>query len=131
MRKIESLMLAAIEARKAWHNGNTAVSPCTRQDGKPLAEVFLHGNHIATIGYDRADGYVKNISVTLAGWNTVTTRNRLSAIIRAYAANGPHGLGISTRGGSRGGRDGQAALHDATGKRDIDNNEWINVGLAG
>lgn len=136
MRKIEQAMVCALQARVNWRDGNTAVILDARQDGKPLARVELHGNHIATIGYVELMGaaagpsyMVQNLSVSLAGWNTVMTRSRLSAIIRAFAAVGPHGLGVSTRGGSRGGRDGVPFLHDAQGERMMSDAGWHGVEL--
>lgn len=136
MRKIEIAMCAAIRARRDWVSGNTAVELRTRQDGKPLAEIALYRNHIATVGYIELMGaaagpayHVVSLTVSLAGWNTATTRSRLSAIIREFVVCGPSGLGVSTRGGSRDGRDGQASLHDANGKRDIDDRGWHVVAL--
>jgi hypothetical protein len=138
MRKCETQLVDALRARRAWHGQNTAVTIDTRQDGKPLALVTLHGNHIATVGYTQAtdtfDGrpypVVLNISVCLAGWNSVTTRSRLSAIVRAFANVGPHGLGVGSRNGHRGDpRSGQPSLHDANGKRDIDATGWHDVAL--
>lgn len=55
--------------------------------------------------------------VTLAGWNTVTTRSRLSAIVRHVSRLGPDGLGVSSR-------KGQPYLHDYAGKRPIDCWGW-------
>lgn len=128
MRKIEKEMLEAIRLRNTWHGKNTAVTPDTRQDGKLLAIVTLHGNHIATIGYEE-DGTVLyygkrvvSLSISLAGWNTATTRSRLSAIIREFAENGGHGLGVSTR-------KGDVWLSDAAGKRWITDAQWHIVYL--
>lgn len=130
MRKIEQAMVRALQARVNWRERNTAVELDKRQDGKPLALVYLHGNHIATIGYESAsdpfDGrpypVVANVSICLAGWNTVTTRSRLSAIICAFAAVGPHGLGVSTCRG-------QPRLHDSREIRDIGETTWHGVEL--
>ena len=49
MRKIETQMNAAIRDSINWKSGNTEVTfdPETNE-----SKVFLHGNHIATIGDD-------------------------------------------------------------------------------
>ena len=36
MRKIETHMLDAVRTRRAWAEGNTAVSPWEREDGAPM-----------------------------------------------------------------------------------------------
>jgi hypothetical protein len=68
MRKIESLMNAAITAGKDWKSGNTAV---VEADG--LSVVLLHGNKIAEVG----DTF---ITIFDGGWRTNTTKSRLNAI---------------------------------------------------
>jgi hypothetical protein len=131
-RKIENAMVGAIVRREKWSGGNTIVEPERRQDGKPLARVLLHGNHIATIGYTDAE-VPYNVSVCLCGWNTPTTRSRLSAIIQALATpydkitNGeqfraryPSGLGVSSRGGV-------IRIHDACGETAITETGWHSV----
>ena len=131
-RKIEDAMIQAIVSRKKWSGGNTVVEPERRQDGKPLARVLLHGNHIATIGYSDAE-VPRNVSICLCGWNTPTTRSRLSAIIRALAdpydfategakfrARYPSGLGVSSRGGV-------IRIHDASGETAISETGWRSV----
>ena len=91
-------------------------------------------------------GTARDMRVSLAGWNTVTTRSRLSALISALAddlakrrpslsvadavadASGPrlypHGLGVSTC-------KGQARIHDARGITNINDNDWHSVQLEG
>jgi hypothetical protein len=106
-RKIEQEMVAALRKRRAWRQDNTEVQLDRRQDGKPLALVFLHGNHIATLGYDEA-GKVMSLSWTLAGWETRTTVSRINAILEAFGAHWER-VGfknfepeLRTRGGVRG-----------------------------
>lgn len=72
MRKIEAQMNAAIKADKNWSSGNTQV---VTNEG--LSTVYLHGNKIAL---------VDNTSVTVfdGGWQTVTTKSRLNAIINEF-----------------------------------------------
>lgn len=71
MRKIETLMNAAIAQGKNWNLDNTSVTH--REDG--VTEVHLHGNKIAELG---------DFFITLydGGWQTNTTKSRLNAILR-------------------------------------------------
>lgn len=83
MRKIESEMLRAVRKLKPAKLGNTAVTASPTG----WAEVFLHGHRIATVWPERLDGYgpARHLEVTLAGWDTNTTRSRLRAILRAFS----------------------------------------------
>lgn len=81
MRKIEQLMVAAVRRSYEsgvvgwkWKSGNTSVE--VHAPGR--VSVYLHGNPIALLGAD-------DMSFTLAGWNTPTTRSRLNALFRAFA----------------------------------------------
>ena len=72
MRKIEAQMNAAIKADKNWSSGNTqVVTNCG------VSTVYLHGNKIAL---------VDDTSVTVfdGGWQSVTTKSRLNAIINEF-----------------------------------------------
>jgi len=69
MRKITQEVVGAFMAGFNYANSNTTVSSTTRDDSK----MFLHGNLIAI-----RNGNI--IQVTLAGWNTNTTRERLNGI---------------------------------------------------
>lgn len=75
MRKIEQEMRQAIISRSNWSGGNTRVSI----DGD-TANVFLHGNHIASCRYDFGKFVVVANEETLAQWPTNTTRSRLRAL---------------------------------------------------
>jgi hypothetical protein len=72
MRKIERLMNAAITSEKDFTLDNTHV---TTKDG--VSFVFLHGNCIAQIG----DTFVRLFD---GGWQTVTTKSRLNAILAVH-----------------------------------------------
>ena len=76
MRKIEEQMNAAIRDNRNWSKGNTMVT--TDED---VSKVFLHGNHIATVDDD---------SITLydGGWQSVTTKSRLNAILDEFGMDG-------------------------------------------
>ena len=75
MRKIEHQMINAIIGKvKDWKSGNTKV--CTTTEG--YTHVYLHNNHIATVtdfGVSLYDG----------GWQSVTTKSRLNAILFAFS----------------------------------------------
>ena len=78
MRLIERQMNAAITASaREWKNGNTVVQ--TSQDG--ISRVFLHGNQIAEVG----DTWIQ---IWDGGWQTVTTKSRLNAILREHGVPG-------------------------------------------
>ena len=76
MRKIERLMNAAIREGRDWCLDNTRV---THNDG--VAFVFLHGNLIAEV----AETHVK---LHDGGWQSVTTKSRLNAIMDAHCLPG-------------------------------------------
>ena len=73
MRKIEEAMLKAIDSEKSWHDGNTSVIVRPDSDGENEIIITLHGNEIAR-------SVKRKWSVTLAGWNTPTTRSRHKAL---------------------------------------------------
>ena len=77
MRKIESLMNAAITDNATWSMANTAVT--LNAEGE--SEVFLHGNLIARIG----ENFVQLFD---GGWQSVTTKSRLNAICSVHAVEG-------------------------------------------
>ena len=114
MRVIEKQMIAAIESGKNWTSGNTAV----RHDpviGGCEIEVALHGNLIAKRFY-RGD-LPGEWQVTLAGWNTPTTRSRLTAICHAFV---PGCYGVGTR-------KGQAEIRYRDNNKAISDCEWAAV----
>jgi hypothetical protein len=74
MRLIERQMNAAISnSAREWKKDNTVVQ--TSEDG--ISRVFLHGNQIAEVG----DTWIQLFD---GGWQTVTTKSRLNAILRAH-----------------------------------------------
>jgi hypothetical protein len=113
MRKIEQQMLAAIKSGKNWKSRNTEV----RHNECPMTwqtHVYLHGNLIAKLSP------AGKWEISLAGWNTATTRSRLTAIIREFSRVGTQGLGVSTN-------KRQPYLHDVRGKVAIDSTGWHKV----
>ena len=78
MRKIEQQMNEAILNRKDFFKGNTSVQHyVSNLTGAREAAVHLHGNHIATIG--------DTLQISDAGWQTVTTKSRLNALLNEFA----------------------------------------------
>lgn len=69
VRQIERKAKAAFDAGRKFRSGNTEVVA----DGDSVT-VYLHGNAII-----RRRG--EAVSVSLAGWNTATTRSRISNIV--------------------------------------------------
>jgi hypothetical protein len=78
MRKIERLMNDAIKARKDFKLANTEVVACSN-----VSDVFLHGNLIARIGETW-------IQLFDGGWQSVTTKSRLNAILAEHGVQGEH-----------------------------------------
>ena len=72
MRQIERQMNEAILNGKDFRKDNTEV--ITQE---PEAIVKLHGNHIATVG--------DTLQICDAGWQTVTTKSRLNALLNEFA----------------------------------------------
>ena len=73
MRKIETQMNSAIRSRRDWKSGNTRVE--ITEDNK--AFVYLHGNKIAVVDEE-------NVQIFDGGYQTVTTKSRLNAIIEEF-----------------------------------------------
>lgn len=92
MRKVTQLTCGAFEAGRACTLGNT------HTDGTTL---FLHGNAIAR-------RTPQGLEITMAGWETVTTRERLSGLT---------GVSVSQRKGEQ----------YLNGKKWENCNEWTNV----
>ena len=78
MRKVEQQMNEAILNRKDFFKGNTSVENYINNiTGAKEAIVKLHGNHIATVG--------ETLQICDAGWQTVTTKSRLNALLNEFA----------------------------------------------
>ena len=75
MRKIEMQMNAAIVNRTNWKSGNTEV--VCKDDLEKTCHVYLHNNLIARITYH-------SIQLFDGGWQSVTTKSRLNAIIEEF-----------------------------------------------
>ena len=78
MRKIEREMNAAIRDSRDWKSGNTEV---TFDSATNESKVFLHGNHIATVGDDF-------VQIFDGGWQSNTTKSRLNAILQEHGIQG-------------------------------------------
>ena len=80
MRKIERQMQSAIANKVNWSQSNTTVF----NDNEGNTFVTLHGNCIATI-FANSD-----IKLSSCGWETVTTKSRLNAILDTFL----HGISV-------------------------------------
>lgn len=100
MRKITEQIANALFARQDVNKGNTATLN---------GEVFLHGNKIAKI----EDGA---LLMTLAGWNTQTTRERLNGIADVFGSKER----FQKKGDS-------VFLVSPWGKREIKDDSWYCV----
>ena len=78
MRKIEQEMNQAIAQGRDWQKANTSVH---FNSDEGVAVVRLHGNKIAEIG----EGF---ITLFDGGWQSVTTKSRLNAILDANGCPG-------------------------------------------
>ena len=74
MRIIEKQMNTAILKCQDWKNANTKVTYSPERDA---SYVYLHGNHIATIGETFIELYT-------CGYYTNTTKSRLNAILSEH-----------------------------------------------
>ena len=74
MRKIETLMNAAISNNENWQSGNTSVHFDTESG---VSDVYLHGNKIAEVG----DTFIRLFD---GGHQTKTTKSRLNAILAEH-----------------------------------------------
>ena len=73
MRKITQNAADAFVSGRKFASGNTQVDAYTADD-KTVARMYLHGNQIAY----KCNG---ELLVTLAGWPTPTTRERLNGLL--------------------------------------------------
>ena len=80
MRKIEQEMNAAIRYRRNFSKANTSVR-CFKTNGVTTdVDVFLHGNHIASL-----DTATHKLTIKDGGWQTVTTKSRLNALLDEFS----------------------------------------------
>ena len=78
MRKIETLMNAAIQNNQNWQSGNTSVH---FDEESGVSTVHLHGNKIAEVG----DTFIRLFD---GGWQSTTTKSRLNAILAEHGDDG-------------------------------------------
>ena len=74
MRKIERQMNQAIRSGNNFTSSNTAV----RHGFDNEADVYLHGNHIATVKSN-------SIIIKDGGWQSNTTKSRLNALLDEFS----------------------------------------------
>ena len=74
MRKIERQMNSAIRSGKNFSSANITV----RHGFENEADVYLHGNHIATVKSN-------SIIIKDGGWQSNTTKSRLNALLYEFS----------------------------------------------
>ena len=80
MRKIERDMNTAIRYRRNMSKQNTSVRCFKNRDGITTEmDVFLHGNHIASL-----DTATHKLTIKDGGWQSVTTKSRLNALLDEF-----------------------------------------------
>lgn len=124
MRQIERELIAAIDAQKTWAKDNTRVDVELLPSRSLLLKVSLHGNQIARIEATPELGII-GMRFTLAGWNTRTTKSRLNAILKHYAANSVV-MGIGTHKGKPEFRRSLSASHNLECQL-IESDKWYSV----
>ena len=83
MRKITRLAARAFLEGREFHRDNTSVTHYTPDIQDPLCvnvQLRLHGNLIAE-WINMALPHSMNLRITLAGWPTATTRERLNGLL--------------------------------------------------
>ena len=73
MRKLERQMNFAVSNKGNWSGSNTQV---TYNESTNCSSVCLHGHHIATYDHN-----LKAVKLSSCGYETVTTKSRLNAIL--------------------------------------------------
>ena len=74
MRKIERQMNFAISNKADWSGSNTSVS---YNESTNCSSIDLHGHQIATFDHN-----LKAVKLSSCGYETVTTKSRLNAILQ-------------------------------------------------
>ena len=74
MRKIERQMNFAISNKGNWSGSNTSVS---YNESTNCSSIYLHGHQIATFDHN-----LKAVKLSSCGYETVTTKSRLNAILQ-------------------------------------------------
>ena len=74
MRKLERQMNFAISNKGNWSGSNTQV---TYNNSTNCSSIFLHGHQIATFDHN-----LKAVKLSSCGYETVTTKSRLNAILQ-------------------------------------------------
>ena len=71
-------MNRAIVNKNDWSNSNTQVNYNSNTD---CSAVYLHGNQIATVDHN-----TNALKLSSCGWQSVTTKSRLNAILQGLIA---------------------------------------------
>ena len=80
MRKIERQMNFAISNKADWSSSNTRVE---YNDLSNCSSIYLHGHQIATYDHN-----LKAVKLSSCGYETVTTKSPLNAILQEVKSGG-------------------------------------------
>ena len=78
MRKLERQMNFAISNKADWKGVNTQV---LYNSNTNCSSIYLHGHQIATVDHN-----LKAVKLSSCGYETVTTKSRLNAILQGLIA---------------------------------------------
>lgn len=93
MLKVEEELVAAMRMWKPFNKGNTSLEIVKDSQGNNMyCLVKLFGNHIATWDANK-------LNITMAGWNTLTTKSRLNALLEEFNEPLGHSMNIRTHKG--------------------------------
>ncbi len=81
MRRIEQAMCRAMERGENFKRDNTTVAQGVTVDDVPYADVYLHGNRIASHFPTHKELYLRD-----AGWQSRTTKSRLNALLEFFVS---------------------------------------------
>lgn len=110
MRKITEQAALAFANQRKFSGSNTLVT-VEQIDGVDQTKLFLHGNLIASM----LNG---ELMMTLAGWPTPTTRERLNGLLNILGR--PEGFWQSKH---------RQWFGTNEVKREIEDNEWVRIDL--
>lgn len=117
MRKVEEQLVAAMRMWEPFSKGNTTLEIVKDSQGNNMyCLVKLFGNRIAAWN-------ANTLNITMAGWDTRTTKSRLSALLEEFNEPLGHTMNIVTR-------KGQSYLVDFTSNTnyEMDSDDIYSIG---
>jgi hypothetical protein len=88
MKKISRQAATALYNGNRYSNSNTivpqAITITIGDYTQTIGEMYLHGNKIAHYIIDVSNGNAETLKISLCGWPTVTTRDRINAVLNRF-----------------------------------------------